>query len=337
MDVSVAEATSLGSEAGLIDKALRTYGCDPDPLFTAAGIDCNVTSDPHSRIPTAKIQVLWKLSVEATEDPGFGLTVAEQFQPAALHGLGFAWLASDTLRDALGRLVRFYRFLNPFFKVNLDDRDDTVDLVMLGPERWPDFIYAEEDMNMAVFLRMCQLTTGEHIVPACVTLQRPAPSCVDRFNAFFGAPVQFGAPDNRLCFDPQLVNQPLMTSDPELARINDQTVIDYLARFDRTNITMKVRARIIEQLPNGTVHQESIADALHVSPRSLQRRLKDEETTYKSLLEDTRRELAMQYITDSHRSVGEIAYLLGFSEPCSFTRAFRRWTGHTPAEFRETA
>ena len=95
MDVSVAEATSLGSVAGLIEKALRTYGCDPGPLFAAAGIDRNVSSDPHARIPTTKVQALWKLSVEATGDPGFGLTAAEQSQPAALHGLGFAWLASE--------------------------------------------------------------------------------------------------------------------------------------------------------------------------------------------------------------------------------------------------
>jgi len=336
MNASIAAATSLSATAGLIEKALHTYGCDPGPLFAQAGIDINVSSDPNARVPTTRIQALVKLSLEATGDPGFGLTAAEQLLPAALQGLGFAWLASDTLRDALSRLVRFSRFLNPFFKVHLDDNENTLDLVSMGAESWPNYVYEQGDIGMGGILRMCQITAGEHIVPVRVVMQRPTPLCADRFNAFFGAPIEYGAPDNRLCFDLHLVNQPLLNSNPELARINDQAVIDYLARFDLSNITMKVRASIIEQLPRGTPNQKSIADALHVSLSSLQRKLKDEETTFKELLEDTRRSLAMQYIREARRPLGEISYLLGFSEHSSFSRAFRRWTGTSPAEFRST-
>jgi len=336
MDVSIADATSLSATAGLIDKALRTYGRDPEPLFKEAGIDLNVCFDPNARIPTTKLQTLVKLSLEATGDAGFGLTAAEQFQPAALQGLGFAWLASDTLHDAFNRLVRFFRFINPYFKANVDESKNTLDLVLMGPENWPDFVYEQADMGLGIFLQMCQITVGEHVVPVRVVMQRPIPLCPDRFSAFFEAPIEYGAPENRLCFDLQLANQPLSTSNPELARINDQAVIDYLARFDRSNITMQVRSHIIEQLPGGTARQESIAEALHLSLRSLQRKLKDEAITFKELLEDTRRDLAMQYIRESRRPLGEISYLLGFAEHSSFTRAFRRWTGHSPAEYRET-
>jgi len=335
MNISITDATSLGASAGLIDKALRTYGCDPAPLFAEAGIDLNVYFDPNVRIPTTKLQTLVKLSLEATGDAGFGLTAAEQFQPAFLQGLGFAWLASDTLHDALNRLVRYFRFINPFFKANVDESENTLDLVFLGPESWPNYVYEQADTGMGVFLRMCQITVGEHIVPVRVVMQRPAPRCPDRFNAFFEAPIEYGAHDNRLCFDLHMANQHLATSNPELARINDQAVINYLARFDRSNITMKVRSRIIEQLPSGTARQESIAEELHLSLRSLQRKLKDEEITFKELLEDTRRDLAMQYIREARRPLGEISYLLGFSEHSSFTRAFRRWTGHSPAQFRD--
>ncbi len=335
MNISITDATSLGASAGLIDKALRTYGCDPAPLFAEAGINLNVYFDPNVRIPTTKLQTLVKLSLEATGDGGFGLTVAEQFQPALLQGLGFAWLASDTLHDALNRLVRYFRFINPFFKANVDESEDTLDLVFMGPESWPNYVYEQADTGMGIFLRMCQITVGEHIIPVRVVMQRPAPPCPDRFNAFFEAPIEYGAYDYRLCFDLHMANQHLSTSNPELARINDQAVIDYLARFDQSNITMKVRSRIIEQLPSGTARQESIAEELHLSLRSLQRKLKDEEITFKKLLEDTRRDLAMQYIRESRRPLGEIAYLLGFSEHSSFTRAFRRWTGHSPAQFRD--
>jgi AraC-like DNA-binding protein len=153
----------------------------------------------------------------------------------------------------------------------------------------------------------------------------------------FGPSIEFDAVDNRLCFDTELVNKPLTTANPNLARINDQTVIDYLARFDRASIAMQVRSKIIDQLPDGIPRQDHIAGSLNLSLRSLQRRLREEETSFKDLLENTRQTLAGQYLRESHRSIGEITYLLGFSESSNFTRAFKRWTGMTPAEFRNNA
>jgi AraC-like DNA-binding protein len=327
---------TIGSVAALIAQSLRTYDCDPAPLFAAAGIDMATIADANSRYPVTQTQKLWKLAVEKTRDPSFGLKTAELFQPAAMRGLGLAWLASDSLRDALNRLVRFSRFLSTGSVVWLEEIDERVDLVITGPEKFPGFAFAAIDLGMAAFLRMCQITVGQPIHPVLVTLQRARPEDTEPFERVFRSPIEYEAPANRLCFDKAIVDAPTATPSPELARINDQTVIDYLARFDRSSIAMQVRAQIIEQLPDGTPHQDAIAQSLHVSLRSLQRRLKDEDTSFKQLLEGTRRELALQYIRESHRPIGEITYLLGFSEHSNFTRAFKRWTGYSPAEFRDS-
>ena len=188
---------------------------------------------------------------------------------------------------------------------------------------------------MAVFLRMCRITAGNHIDPVRLDLTHSRPACGDEFERVFRSAVEFNAVDNRLCFDRAVVETSLPTANPELARINDLAVIDYLARFDRENTSMQVRTRIIELLPAGTPRQASIARELNISLRSMQRNLKLEGTSFNELLDNTRRELAMHYIRETHRHLGEIAYLLGFSEPSSFTRAFRRWTGVTPQQFRE--
>jgi AraC-like DNA-binding protein len=327
--------STLGSVAVLIDRTLRTYGCDPEPLFRQSGIDIRRTTDPNARFSVTRMQQLWQLAVNTTGDPCFGLSVAAQFQPAALHGLGFAWLASDTLRDALTRLVRFSRLISTATEIHLEDTGSGVTLIVNPPAGWTEYVYASLDAAMAVFLRMCRLTGGNEITPGGVTLVRPRPPCAGRFDREFGAPVTYGTEDNTFAFHQSDVDAILPHANPELARINDQTVVDYLARFDRSSITMQVRKRIVDQLPDGTPHQESIADALHISLRSLQRRLKDEDTNYKQLLESTRQELARQYLRQSHRSIGEITYLLGFSEPGNFTRAFKRWTGKTPAGYRK--
>ena len=336
MSDTTQEITTIGSVAALLAETLMDCDVDPAPLFARAGIELSVTHDPDARIPTRRMLDLWALAIEATGNPCIGLHAARHFQPAMLHGLGFAWLASDTLLDALGRLVRYSRLINSIVRFRIQEQPDTTALVAVIPDVFPNYVPAGVDLGMAVFLHMCQITVGQKLLPSHVVLQRPEPPCSAEFTRTFGASIEYGAQDNRLCFDSESLSMPLKTANPELARINDQTVVDYLARFDQASIAMQVRSKIIEQLHDGIPKQESIADTLHISLRSLQRRLREEETSFKGLLEDTRQSLARQYLRENHRSIGEITYLLGFSEPSKFTRAFNRWTGHTPAELRDT-
>lgn len=330
------EYTTLGSVAALIAQTLQSYNCDPAPLFRTAGIDLGQAANDGTRYPLVRMQQLWRLSVESTGDPCFGFVAGKQLQPAALHGLGFSWLASDTLRDALNRLIRFSRLISTAANIHLEDNGAGVELILQLPTGIDNTVYAILDAGIAGFLHMCRITAGDQISPSQVTLKRPKPDCAEKVAAFFRCPVKYDASKYSLCFSKQLVDARLSNANPELARINDQAVIDYLARFDRDTITMQVRSRIIEQLHDGTPNQETIAESLHISLRSLQRMLNKEETNFKTLLETTRQELALHYIRETHRTLGEITYLLGFSEPSNFTRAFKRWTGKTPAEHRKT-
>ena len=327
-------ASTIGSAVILVDKALRTYGVDPEPLFRQAGIDFEEACLPDARLPSSRLYELHRLSVEITGDPCFGLTLAEQIQPANLHGLGFAWLASDSLLDALERLVRYSKVINDVARLRLDTTEKSVALVAYDLDKLPDYPDSVVDSFTAAFLRMCRITAGSLINPVRVDLMHSRPACGDKFDRVFCAVVEFNAADNRLCFDRASLEARLPSANPELARINDRAVIDYLARFDRDNIAMQVRTRLIERFPAGTPRQDSIARELNLSLRSLQRKLNNEGTGFKDLLENTRRELAMHYIRETHRPLGEIAYLLGFSEPSNFTRAFKRWTNVTPQDFR---
>ena len=329
--------STLGSVAALIAQTLRSYDCDPAPLFETAGIDLGQVSTDGTRYPVECMQQLWQLAVEATGDPCFGFVAGKQLQPAALHGLGFSWLASDTLRDALNRLIRFSRLISTAANIQLEDSENGVELVLLPPTGVDNVVHATLDAGLSAFLHMCRITAGDRINPARVLLKRPRPDCAGKVEDFFRCPVAYNADHYSIFFSQQLVDTPLINANPELARINDQAVVDYLARFDRDSITMQVRSGIVERLHDGTPNQETIAESLHISLRSLQRMLNKEDTNFKTLLETTRQELALHYIRETHRTLGEITYLLGFSEPSNFTRAFKRWTGKTPAEFRGNA
>jgi AraC-like DNA-binding protein len=125
-------------------------------------------------------------------------------------------------------------------------------------------------------------------------------------------------------------------ASPELARANDQVVIDYLKRNDKGNIINDVRGCIIECLPSGGASQEKVASQVNRSTRSLQRKLSEHGTSYKKLYEEIRKDLAMQYLKESNHTISEVTYLLGFTEPSNFTRSFKRWTGITPNEYQES-
>ena len=327
----------MGSVAALIAQTLRNYDCDPLPLFDKAGLDFSLLSNPDTRLPGDRVQHLWHLAVESCGDDCFGFVAGEQVQPVVLHGLGFAWLASDTLRDALTRLCRYSRLISTAANMRLQDSDTGLDLVILPPNGVKQLSYASQDAGMTGFLRMCRLTAGEEIDPIHVLLKRPKPTCDAKLQAYFRAPITYDAEAYTLSFDKTLADTLLTNANPGLARINDQAVVDYLARFDRDSLTMQVRSRIIERLHDGTPNQETIAQSLNVSLRSLQRKLSNEDTNFKTLLESTRRELALHYIRETHRSLGEITYLLGFSEPSNFTRAFKRWTGVSPIVYRDNS
>ena len=111
-------------------------------------------------------------------------------------------------------------------------------------------------------------------------------------------------------------------------------MIEYLGKLDENNIVDRVTAVIVDMLPSGGIADEKIAESLNMGVRSLQRRLKDHQASFSGLLENTRRELSREYLRDPKHSVNEVAYLLGFSEPGNFSRAFKRWYGQTPSEFR---
>ncbi len=126
----------------------------------------------------------------------------------------------------------------------------------------------------------------------------------------------------------------LPTANSEMARVSDRIIHEYLARLESGDVSRLIRKRLLNTLSAGDIGEEGVARSLHISVRSLQRKLREEGLTFKGLVDDMRRELATQYTRDSRLTIGEITYLLGFSDPSSYTRAFRRWTGMSPNSFR---
>jgi AraC-like DNA-binding protein len=323
--------STLTSWALLIHRALAAHAIDGDALFRRAGLDPDRLRDPNARYPLAAMQRLWALATAAAGDECFGLEVAQAWHPTTFHALGYSALASETLREALLRVVRYGRVVTTGARLELQQSGDEVTIKLFSSLPGEQIVVpASIDAGVASILILCREGRGGKIDPVRVTLRRPAPDCSNRLESFFGCRLEFGATENGLVFRANDLDAQLPTANPVLQRVNEQVLTDYVARLERSEVTVQVQAKLIQLLPSGKADESSVARALNLSLRSMQRKLKARGVTFRKLLDDTRGQLAEQYLKDSTLSVSEIAYLLGFAEVSSFSRAFRRRTGRAP-------
>jgi AraC-like DNA-binding protein len=328
-------ATALTSWAKAIRKALDAAGVDSARLFAEAGLDIAALSDPNARYPVAATARLWKLAVAATGEEAFGLTVARHVGPTTFHALGYSLTASETLLAAFERITRYFRIVT----------DAAEPVLVLDGERYRLSFHVatgahaptEESFDAFAFLlvRLCRGLYRREYSPLSVSLRRPMPHGLSAFERAFRAPLRFAAEENVLWFDRETFEKKLEGANSELARQNDEVVLRYLAHFDRQNLRTRVHAALVSLLPLGEPGADKVAEALHMSPRNLQRKLADEGCSYKELLNVTRRDLALSYLRDPSYSLTEITYLLGFADSRSFNRAFQRWTGQAPSAYRK--
>lgn len=302
-------------------------------VFAQAGIDLAAVRQPTARFPISKMSRVYELILEATADPAFGLSIAQFVHPTSMHALGYSLFASSTLESFCRRIVRYFRLVTTNAESQLE-RTATEYRLVLVPTRQTDQYYPQ-DAWMATILRYIREIYRPDFVPRGVYLKRPRPPRdALRFDRFFGTAVEFGSEANGLVLDPVDMHADLPAANAELARHNDEVVMALLARMDREDVIARLRALLVELLPSGECSKEVAAARLNMSDRSLQSRLAARGTSYRALLNETRQELAEQYMRQGHHSVSEVTYLLGFADVSSFSRAFRQWTGQSPTDYR---
>jgi AraC-like DNA-binding protein len=298
-----------------------------------AGIDVAALDDPDCRHPIAATTRLWRLAVEATHDPCFGLWASRFVTHTTFHALGFAVFASSTLRDAFERFVRYGDLVSEAAKIELLDAGEVVRFRLVVPEGLGRPANEAIDAILSLVARTARALSESTVTPIAVQLERPEPVPSEPFAKVFRAPVEFEARENVLEFAARGLDQRLPAGNAELARSNDEVVARYLARIQRTRVSNRLRSWFIDQLPAGEPTEKAAARSLGMSLRNLQRRLEDEGTTYREALNETRRKIARAYLDEGQSSVTEIAFLLGFTDTNSLSRAFRRWTGLSPRAY----
>lgn len=312
---------------------IESYGLDPDPIFRKLSLDPKLAQRPYARIPFEKIEALWLEIISATDDPYAGLKSASKWHPSNGGALVYAWMASSSLYTAFLRLVRYLRVVTEGMQCHIDLKDNEFTFIQRFHEESLN-IPQHADAVLATMMQLCRRNYGKSLNPLHVTFIHEEPQDCGPYFEFFRCPLTFSAPSNSFTLARAVVDKQLPSSNPMLAQLNDQIIVEYLAKLDNSNILERVKVAIIDQLPNGKVTDSSVACALHFSRRSLHRKLNKEQVTFRKILDDIREELAKQYINDVQLSLNEITFLLGYGEISSFSRAFKRWTGSSPSLYR---
>lgn len=329
------QATSLTSGVLILWKTLEAYGYNSKDVFIKAGLDPAKLSDPDARYRDEHVLNVWQFILKEIHDPCIGLKAAEFFHPTTLHALGFAWLSSESLEAAFLRVVRYAKILSDQETFSFTETES--DYAFSIQTNKTKIIFPDEDYDMAIAIavKLCRLSLGKTYSPKLIEFQRPIPDCIEMFNDYFKTDLEFNRAAYVIHLEKADVKKQLATANSELIRLNEQVLLDYLERKQRDDVVMRVRKKIIEHLPSGSITQNFVSKSLHMSERNLQRKLKEHGENYKKLLEETREELAMIYLDNNKYSINEITYLLGFSEPSNFTRAFKRWSGVSPSQYRQ--
>lgn len=311
---------------------LRDLALPAADVLRRAGVPEDLLARAHPTVSADEFcRMMWALDAEAA-DPALAIRIGEALSFEMFDPPVFAAMCSDDLNAALERISRYKRLCAPISLA-----------VTVGPEatrlviEWsepplapPPLLYT---MELCYCVRLARLGTRRHVTPRAVTLPF-APGKAAAFRAYLGVPVEHG-PEAAVVFAAADAAAPFLTARAGMWSFFEPELRRQLAELDAAaSVAVRVRAALLELLPGGQATVQAVAGRLGVSPRTLQRRLQDDGTSFQRVLDGTREELARHYLGSTGMAGAEISFLLGFEDPNSFVRAFHEWTGMTPAQVR---
>jgi AraC-like DNA-binding protein len=301
------------------------------------GVHAAEFANPDTRIPYRVGVELLEAAVRASGDPALGLKAGLQIESGDFDVVESAARSAPTFREGILCMARYFRLMNEASEVTLEESGETASWCHRTTAGFPqnaavnDFVIS----SAATFARR-NVSVWEPPIELCVTHEKP--SYAEEYERMFSAPVRFGAAFTGFVIRRARLEIPMLGANPRVSaafELHAQQLLNRLRAAD--GIAGRVRAVVEADLGAGGATMPSTAKRLAMSVATLRRRLEEEGTTYSEILDDLRKKLAERYVRDRSPAISEIAFLLGFSNVTAFHRAFRRWTGVAPSEYRARA
>jgi AraC-like DNA-binding protein len=305
-----------------------------DDLLQQAGVSRALLEDPDTRLPGPTVLALWGALRARTGDPALQLSAPVALPFGAYRVIDYLVAASTTVGDGIRRFARFFELIADGVVLAVDGDED---------EYWLDLSVADGtpvppvyvDYVFAALVGRIRMRIRPDLRVHRVELQQPEPPNPAPYETVFGAPVCFGAEADRLYFTRQEWGARTVSGDEALAQLMEAHARTPAPRVVTPASTFRseVERALVAGIPEGRSAAD-VAKALHVSVRTLQRKLAAAGTTFREVSEAVSAQIAVKHLANPRTSIDEVAFLLGFSDPSSFNRAFRRWTGEPPGRWR---
>ena len=320
----------------MVIDACAALGVDTGAVLTAAEIDPAVVADPEGRVSLDQMRTFWSEAVSRSGDPAIGLHAAQHI-PHGLYGLiDYLFGYAPTVGDGIGLMMRYLPLLNNWIVPTIDVDHDyatlSLDVVWRGiPRTSAEYVFAMLVVRGRAVWRV-------DWAPALIRFEFPAPRPPEPLGEHarvFGCGIEFGSDATQMIMERAVWDTEVTTADPGLVAFLRAQADEVLRQLPAASgFVDDVRQVVRVGLAEAGHSIEQVAAQLDTSPRTLQRRLAEEDTSYAVVVDEVRLETAKQALADPTNSLAEIAFLIGFEEQSSFSRAFKRWTGISPSEHR---
>lgn len=312
---------------------LGGLGVDVPTLLARAGLSAEILKDKQARIPVERELALWRAADELAAEPGVGLRVAQHFELGVLGSLGYLLRHSENLEALVARAQRYWRLTDDLAQIGLEVEGAEARLTFARVGNYPVPPSGLECLFSVAF------SVGHGMWPrACarsVHFAHKLRGPLAPYRARFGCPVFFEAEAYAIAFDATWLRAPVQNADPRLAKVLENHTEHLLSQLPRAQGFVDLAREALRTLLGARdFGPDALARALHLSERTLRRRLQQENTSYRALLDEVRHALALTLLRRADLSLEQAAQQLGFAEPSTFYKAFKRWTGTTPAQYQ---
>jgi AraC-like DNA-binding protein len=312
---------------------LRRRGLPDAALLEGSSVDVAALANLRATIPTAEWVALLVRAIELTGDPALGIAMGETWSLSMLQVVGQLVVSCRTMREALSVFERYRSLLGNNSSWQLVERDDTAWLYCDHALTHPVAAHVSMEAVLTLTYRIGRGFSGHGAAADEAWFSHAEPAYAAQFARVFDCPVRFGQPRNALVFARRALDYVGAHNDETMRELLRTSADALLRERQAEGLTDRVRALLRYEQDMTRMNVRQIASLLHMSVRALRRRLGAERTSLTSLLDEARLRVAQRELSRPDASIKVVAHQLGFSEPSAFHRAFKRWSGQTPAQF----
>lgn len=311
-------------------------GLDTQRYLQQSGFDASLLDNPNNRIELAEYDRLQELAIEFTGDEAMGLHMGDIVSPSAFNVVGHLFMSCATVREALDSFFKYHRIISDCDPSTLEENGEWAHITYDYPRSNARLNRVRSEFGPTQIVKLSRAFFSSTDLPFALEFEHPQPDYVDEYHRLLGGSIAFNKAATRIIFPAKMLDKKQPHANPPLYELlKDQADRLLTTLNEKDTLAQQIMQLVIEEFQGVKPDMDTVAQRFNISSRSLRRRLKESGYTYGKIIDMAQCDVAKQLFGNHGMTIQEVAYHLGFSDVSSFHRAFKRWTGKTPQQYRD--